>query len=306
MSQANEATDTSALQGRLRDISNIEADLKNHFHGRRLRAHRVVLQGRGRSNPVLPTDHTLVMQLGAGTVMRFDGRRQTGRNARAHRSTFIPANIAYSWQLAGPVDALQLHLDDSDLRRFARREWDVDPDRLEMHDHMGTDDSFMRGLTPTLLREISTDNASSKLVLDQFEAVVAAHMLRRYSNALDIASGQNATPKTGERDRDTVRRARELLLDRLGENISTEDLARTVGVSPFRLMRCFRSEMGISIHRFVTENRVNFVRDRLLNTDEPLVNIALDAGFANQSHMTTCYKSIMGISPGRHRRQLRG
>ncbi|MEM8848485.1 MAG: AraC family transcriptional regulator [Pseudomonadota bacterium] len=109
-----------------------------------------------------------------------------------------------------------------------------------------------------------------------------------------------------DRDAQAIARARDVLLDSLSRNIPIETLAREVGVSPFRLMRCFKAEMGQTIHQFVIEHRVAFVRDRISRSDDPLAQIAFDAGFANQSHMTSAYTAMMGISPGKHRRELRG
>lgn len=217
----------------------------------------------------------------------------------------MQAGAEYGWELPDKTDVLHLYIDDDDLRRFALQEFDLDPDNLEMRDLMAVDDPFMQNLAPLILQELQSDMPQSHLMLDGFDHIVAGHMLRAYSNAAEIVNARREA-ELGKRDAAAVAKAREMILDNLDRNISTDQLGEAVGVSPFRLMRCFKAEMGVTIHRFVIESRVAFVRDRMLNSQDSLAEIAFDAGFANQSHMTSCYTAAMGVPPGRHRRQLRG
>jgi AraC-like DNA-binding protein len=43
---------------------------------------------------------------------------------------------------------------------------------------------------------------------------------------------------------------------------------------------------------------------RLGETDEPIAQIALDAGFADQSHLTRAFKQHTGLTPAEYRRAL--
>ncbi|MEM8775984.1 MAG: AraC family transcriptional regulator, partial [Pseudomonadota bacterium] len=74
---------------------------------------------------------------------------------------------------------------------------------------------------------------------------------------------------------------------------------------PFRLMRLFKREVGLTMHQFVIKKRIEYVKDQLANSKLSLVQIAYDAGFSSQSHMNACYVKEMGISPGRHRQILK-
>ena len=300
---------TTTKPGRL--IDQAEADEKvevvrlHGFVGRRLRAARLVQRTKGLMTVSEPIDHTLVFHMGGGHATRYDGRRQTGMADPRKVTTMAPAGQTNSWDLPENVDILHLYVDDADLRRFAEQEFGIDPDKLEMRDHMGVDDPFVTNLAPLILQELQSDLPQSRLMLDGFDAIVAGHMLRAYSNVSDIVVARRQA-ELNARDADVVRRAREILLDRLDENVPAEEVARAVGMNQYRLMRCFKAEMGITMHRFVVENRVAFVRDRLLRGRDSLAELSIDAGFANQSHMTACYSSIMGIAPGKHRAQLRG
>lgn len=70
-------------------------------------------------------------------------------------------------------------------------------------------------------------------------------------------------------------------------------------------MRMFKRELGTTMHQLVMQERVAYVKDRLVYSADSLAEISYDAGIASQSHMSTCYAKNMGISPGRHRQRLR-
>ncbi|MEM8848483.1 MAG: AraC family transcriptional regulator [Pseudomonadota bacterium] len=288
-----------------RDAAAVQTEVLQSFEGRRLRASRLVRRTVGIVATESRQTHSLIFHMGGGTAYRHDGRRRTGRANHPGTTTLVPAHLASAWDLSEGIDLLQVQIEDSRLRRFASREFDIDPDRLEMHDLIDVADPFMRDIAPAILRQLSTSRRHSDAVLDNFDTVLSSHILRTYSNLPDIASTQPDKTR-GNVAREAVRRARDILLDNLDKNISATKLADEIGIGPFRLMRCFKAEMGVSLHRFVIESRVALVRDRLLQTDAPLIQIALDAGFANQSHMTSTYTAVMGITPGRHRREMRG
>ncbi|MEM8825188.1 MAG: AraC family transcriptional regulator, partial [Pseudomonadota bacterium] len=299
------SAEQARFSDRLREAKNLESTTVNGFVGRRLRASRLMLGTEGISPLDAAIDHTLIFHIGGGHARRFEGQRETGRTERHLSTTMMPAHVDVGWDVPEDVDILHLYLDDADLRRFAEEEFGVDPSAVELRDYMAVDDPFMQSFAPMVLQELQSDLPHSQLMLDGFDAIVAAHMLRGYSNIADIRSARPRV-RPADQDRKAVRTVADLLRDRLAENLSIDELARTVGVSPFRLMRAFKADMGVSIHRFVIESRVARVHDLLLRSDDPLVEIAHRTGFANQSHMTSCYTALMGISPGRHRRQLRG
>ncbi|WP_299613899.1 AraC family transcriptional regulator [uncultured Tateyamaria sp.] len=173
-----------------------------------------------------------------------------------------------------------------------------------MRDYMGVDDKFMQHLGPLVLQELKSDLPQTHLMLDGFDYVIAGHMLRAYSNMSEIVVATEAR-ESKHRDTELVKATRDLVLDRLDENLTAQEIGHIRDVSPFRLMRLFKNEMGISLHQFVLQNRVAYVRYQLKHSDTPLVDLAYDAGFSSQSHMNASYTKIMGISPGRHRKQLR-
>lgn len=79
------------------------------------------------------------------------------------------------------------------------------------------------------------------------------------------------------------------------------DLAALASVSPSHLAHVFRAEMGISVYGYVVRSRLARALDAVLDSDDGLTEIALDAGFASHSHFTAKFRALFGRTP----RQLR-
>ena len=80
------------------------------------------------------------------------------------------------------------------------------------------------------------------------------------------------------------------------------DLARDAGVHPAYLARAFARKFGISISMFLRTRRIEWSMDRLRDTEDPVAEIAVAAGFFDQSHFTRCFKRMVGTTPARFRR----
>jgi AraC family transcriptional regulator len=101
-----------------------------------------------------------------------------------------------------------------------------------------------------------------------------------------------------------LRRVRERLEACCTENASLTDLAASAGVHPTHLAREFRRHFGSTIGTFVRSARVELAKRRV-RADEPLGDIALDLGFADQSHFSRVFRQFTGLSPAAFRRSAR-
>lgn len=99
--------------------------------------------------------------------------------------------------------------------------------------------------------------------------------------------------------------AREMLLDNFADNMPIERVARTVGLSPFHLMRTFRRQFGLPMHAFQLGARVERAKEMLRAGSDAMADVALACGFADQSHFTRRFKSHVGLSPAAYRRAVR-
>ena len=66
-----------------------------------------------------------------------------------------------------------------------------------------------------------------------------------------------------------------------------------------------RRAYGETIGGCARRLRVDYVRRELTRSDAPIADIALQAGFANQSHLTRAFHRATGTSPAAYRRLMR-
>lgn len=112
-------------------------------------------------------------------------------------------------------------------------------------------------------------------------------------------------PRTRRRHQELADAVREHLAVSFSDRtLPLERLAHEVGAAPQHLARVFGAETGRSIHAYRTDLRLRFVLARLPE-NEPLSDLAMEAGFASPSHLSDVFRSRLGVSPSRLRSQLR-
>jgi AraC family transcriptional regulator len=109
------------------------------------------------------------------------------------------------------------------------------------------------------------------------------------------ASGDAAPPRW-------LRQVIELLHDRFAERLSLEQIALAAGVHPLHLARVFRRHYRCTVGEYIRKLRLEFVCREIASSDAPLVEIALAAGFSDQSHFSKSFRSLIGMTPSRFRR----
>lgn len=86
-------------------------------------------------------------------------------------------------------------------------------------------------------------------------------------------------------------------------SVSLAELAALSGVSRFQLLRGFTREVGITPHAYLLQRRVCLAR-RLLASGQTPARVAIEAGFADQSHMIRAFVRHLGITPSRYQAAL--
>ena len=103
--------------------------------------------------------------------------------------------------------------------------------------------------------------------------------------------------------RTSVGRVRGYIDRHAGERLSLERLADEAHLSKYHFTRVFQEATGRSPWSYVVEARVRKAK-ALLEEDLPLSQVALEAGFCDQSHLTKAFKKAEGVTPGQYRKNL--
>ena len=99
----------------------------------------------------------------------------------------------------------------------------------------------------------------------------------------------------------------------VGERVHSEftrrltlaDCARQAGVHPVHLAQSFRAHYGESFGQCIRRLRIELASRQLVETPKSIADIALDAGFADQSHLTKTFKRARGLTPAGFRHAFR-
>lgn len=85
--------------------------------------------------------------------------------------------------------------------------------------------------------------------------------------------------------------------------IRLSTLVELTGVNQFQLIRLFNRELGMSPYAYVKQLRVRRAQS-LLQSGQPVAQVAYAVGFSDQSHMTRMFKCVLGMTPGAYARAV--
>jgi AraC-like DNA-binding protein len=89
----------------------------------------------------------------------------------------------------------------------------------------------------------------------------------------------------------------EYINSNLDQNIRLEALAEIAGLSTHHFARAFKQTVGMPPHGYVLQRRIERAQHMLVSTQLPLSEIALSAGFSDQSHLARHFRRMTGLSP---------
>jgi AraC family transcriptional regulator len=172
----------------------------------------------------------------------------------------------------------------------------------QLNSQSGTshDDAVMRSIGVTIHEALRRPEEANQLFVDHMMLAVTAHIAQAYGGLrLDgLVRGGLAAWQ--------VSRACEKLRSDLGGKLSLQQIAAEFGLSASHFSRAFRVSVGLPPHQWLLRQRINAAKQLMTIRDLPLAEIAISAGFANQSHFTRVFSSQVGVSPRMWRREVKG
>lgn len=98
-----------------------------------------------------------------------------------------------------------------------------------------------------------------------------------------------------------LKRACEMMADQLSSELRLRQIASEVHLSMFHFCRAFAATTGVPPAQWLTMRRIHHALGLLRETKRPVVEIALDTGYASQSAFTAAFTRNVGVSPHRWR-----
>jgi AraC-like DNA-binding protein len=142
-----------------------------------------------------------------------------------------------------------------------------------------------------------TAGAAGGRLAESLANVLAVHLIRHLSAPRRLERGRD-----GALPRGRLRAVVEYIEEHLDGRPTLEQLAAVVGLNPYHFARQFKAATGLPPHQYVIARRVERARQLLqAGTDLSLAEVALHAGFSDQSQFSHHFKRLVGVTPGQFR-----
>jgi AraC family transcriptional regulator len=235
-------------------------------------------------------DHRIIIHLTPSTRSRC---LATGEEflRRAGDIDLIPSGTTAGFVAETPYRSLQIRLAPGMLDHAASKAGRLTSVRLATH-HMLRNDRIVL-LGQALESDVKAGSPSGPLFAENVGMALAVELLGLADDA----------PRHITRLSDAqLRRIATYVDENLDQPLTVDILCREAGVSSSHLRTWFKAAMGVTVHRYVLQRRLEHARQLLLQRDRKLSDIALAAGFSHQSHLAKWMRRELGRSPGELRR----
>jgi len=213
----------------------------------------------------------------------------------------IPARTPMRWEMHDGNDTtLVLSLPDTLLQRVVS-DFELDANRVEVWNRFQIRDWELETLGWSVKREMELGCPSGRAYLDGLTLAMASRVVARHSSVADSRSRNNgcafAKSGNGGLDGRRLKRVLSFVEDQLSEELSLGQIAAVAGISPSHLKTAFRTSVGMPVHQYVMQRRVERAKLLLLKDGMSMAEVAAAAGFAHQSHMARYMRRAMGMPP---------
>ncbi|HEY0677240.1 MAG TPA: AraC family transcriptional regulator [Chitinophagaceae bacterium] len=180
------------------------------------------------------------------------------------------------------------------ITRYGKTKFFSDND---LHSTLYTTDAETEFLHFYILRLIAKRSAS-KLQVDNLVIGIINKVL---NGITDYKPNDQLNDRLKRNHLYTIEMAKEYMSENFNEDISLMDIANHCHISPFHFSRIFKTFTSYSPHQFLTGIRLKHAELQLMNTTQPVADIAFSSGFNSLVHFIAAYRQRYGFSPGKQR-----
>ena len=264
-----------------------------------------VIHLRHRMNEMVipPSDnHCLVLNLSAPLQLNARlGKTECAGNMLSGEVAIIPAGTMWSCQSekSHKYNLLLLYLRPLYVRSTAA-DFDALYSELALTPQIGFPSQHIRHIALSLLGELQEASVVGRLYADSLAIALAMQLIRHYSSLKDVQIGHGGMAPH------RLRKASGLIdqhLDGEEGRVRLRLVAKELGMSYSHFSRAFKQSLGMSPSDYIAARRIERARRLLQETDFPISEIALRSGFSSQSHFTTSFRRLTGVTPRSFRRE---
>jgi AraC family transcriptional regulator len=161
---------------------------------------------------------------------------------------------------------------------------------IELIPQLAIYDPVIQQLALALKIEIQTGCMSGRLYGELLGTALAARLVHNYAVS-------KPEFKANGLSQSQLKRIIDYMQANLTQDLSILDLATLTGMSESHFSRSFKQSVGIAPYRYLMQQRVERAKQLLKKQSIAISTIALDCGFANQTHLTKVFRQMTGITP---------
>jgi AraC family transcriptional regulator len=228
--------------------------------------------------------------------LRFEGvKRHVPPPAGA--MILVPAGARGQVRWSGGFDWLHIYLEPKLVGRVAAEAFGLDPARLTLPPLDNLDLPHLRAAMWAVDAELTAGGVGGPLAAESLANVLAVHLIRHLVAPRRLARGRDGTLPRGR-----LRAVVEYIEEHLDIGLSLEQMATVASLSAYHFARQFKAATGLPPHQYVILRRVERAKQLLqAGTDLSLAEVALRAGFSDQSQFCHHFKRLVGVTPGQFR-----
>ncbi|HEV7777832.1 MAG TPA: AraC family transcriptional regulator [Luteibacter sp.] len=236
--------------------------------------------------------HVLCLHVGQPVPVSYRAGNYERQGVRIHgQFCVVPASSSTRWTLSRPARSLLLRLSPSLMAETADA-MSLGSSGSELAPSIHIRDPQVERIGWMMQAEDHDSYPGGRLFADSLASALAARLF-----ALQTRKTTTTTRPGRALPAWRLRHVIEYVESHLDEDLTLAELARVAGFSLSHFKPLFKQAIGVPVHRFVLERRVERARIRLLEGGMSLTDIALEAGFSHPSHMARCMRRVLGLSP---------
>jgi AraC family transcriptional regulator len=243
------------------------------------------------------TNHLLILALTEGSrqVHKFCGEEHDGVFPVGSFG-LLPAGEPgfFSWESTDEV--VSFVVEPQILQRTAMEIGCLGADKLELQPILMAADPQMYTLALQFKQELQNNFLGGELYSESLANLFNIHLLRNYCTSTPTLRSYGGGLSTKK-----LQQAIDYIQAHLDEKLSLESIATQLNLSVHYFCELFTQSTGIPPYKYVLQQRVERSKQLLKQSDQPLTEIALDCGFANQSHFSRHFTKLAGTPPKKYR-----
>lgn len=211
----------------------------------------------------------------------------------------IPSGTPSSWEIKDKDTVLTLSLTPDFLAAVAQ-ELDLRPGHEHIRNRFQVRDAQIEHIAWALQAEIDSGSPCGRLYVDSLAMALATQLLRKHG----VVTGTEPPQGRHSFCQRRLKQVLEFIEENLSSDLSLDEIAAAAGLSLSQCKLLFRQATGLPIHQYVIRRRVERAAWLLRQAKMPVSQIALEAGFAHQSHLALHMRRVLGTSPKEFQRGL--